>query len=61
MKKLSLAKLDDLFAAVAATQSLYLPVDDGKRVQPIRNGKPVHSTAMQPIRYAVQKTSSFRR
>lgn len=31
MKKLSLAKLDDLFAAVAATQSLYLPVDDGKK------------------------------
>ena len=28
MLKLSLAKLDDLFAAVAAERVLYLPVDD---------------------------------
>ncbi len=31
MKKISLEKLNDLFAAVAASQKLYLPVDDGKK------------------------------
>jgi ferredoxin len=31
MKKISLKKLDELFAAIAASQSLYLPVDDGKK------------------------------
>ena len=28
MLKLSLAKLDDLFAAISADRALYLPVDD---------------------------------
>ena len=31
MKKISLNKLDELFAAIAASQTLYLPVDDGKK------------------------------
>ena len=31
MKKISLEKINDLFAAIAASQKLYLPVDDGKK------------------------------
>ncbi|MBQ8686928.1 MAG: 4Fe-4S dicluster domain-containing protein [Ruminococcus sp.] len=31
MKKISLDKMNELFAAIAASQTLYLPVDDGKK------------------------------
>lgn len=38
MKKISLTKLDEFFAAVAASQNLYLPVD-GARVQSTVSGR----------------------
>ncbi len=54
MKKISLDKINELFAAIAASQTLYLPVDNGKKGAKFDTWKEgtVYSTACNTVRSA---------